>query len=409
MSGKQGISVLIEETYRRLQANDGTATLSDLVDLLNGEPGLFDLPGTTRQQSVPGTRGTVMLRCDGGDTLGLVHVRRCLSVARSLSATEGLDVRFAVIRDRSAVDAIRAEGFPVDVMPEEAEEIDWLLDLAQYHKPSAWLLDVRTALTPHAVLRLKATDTLVAVMDDVSARRLVADAAFYPPVPQVFALDWSMAEREPCVGWEWVPNQPAPAGASRRNETSPHALVAIAGADPQGLALLAVRALAAIERGLRVTVVLAANAPEGVERRIEELAPECGVLRDPADMPALIARSDLAIVSFGTLAFDLAAAGVPALYISLNEDHEQTASAFARTGMGVSLGLCTGLKEKHLADTVEDLLDDPELCRSMSAAGRMNLDGRGAARIAARLHHLIDERSQSLEAPVRQDAIRTGT
>jgi spore coat polysaccharide biosynthesis protein SpsF len=185
--------------------------------------------------------------------------------------------------------------------------------------------------------------------------------------------------------------------------------VAIAGADPQGLALLAVRALAAIERGLRVTVVLAANAPDGVERRIEELAPECGVLRDPADMPALIARSDLAIVSFGTLAWDLAAAGVPALYISLNEDHEQTASAFARTGMGVSLGLCTGLKEKHLADTVEDLLDDPELCRSMSAAGRMNLDGRGAARIAARLHHLIDERSQSLEAPVRQDAIRTGT
>lgn len=409
MPGKQGISSLIEEAYRRLQDNDGAATLTDLLELLNREPGLFDLPGTAPSQSVPGNRGTVMLRCDGAGASGHVHVRRCLSVARNLSTTEGLDVRFAVIGDRAAIDAIRAEGYPVDVMPEGAEEIDWLLDLAQYHRPSAWLLDVRTALTPHSMLRLKATDTLVAVIDDVSARRLVADAAFYPPLPQVFALDWSLAEREPSVGWEWVP-APAPGATGvRRADTSRHALVAISGADPQGLTLLAVKALAGIERGLRVTVVLAANAPEGLERRIEELVPGFGVLRDPADMAGLLARADLALVSVGPLTWDLATAGVPALYVSLNEDHELTASAFARTGMGISLGLASGVKEKMIADAVEDLLDDPELCRSMAAAGRMNLDGRGAARIAARLHHLIDERSQAFTAPATQDSVRTGT
>lgn len=409
MTGKPGISTLIEEAYRRLQANQGTATLSDLIELLNREPGLFDLPGTYIPSAVSEVRETVMLRCDGGDTLGMVHVRRCLSVARSLARSEGLDVRFAIIGDRSAVDEIRAAGFAVDVMPEGAEEIDWLLDLAQYHRPAAWLLDVRTALTPHAVLRLKATDTLVAVIDDVSARRLVADAAFYAPLPQVFALDWSLAEREPAVGWEWVPIEPPARTTQRRADGSIHVLVAVGGADPQGVTLLAVRALAGIERGLRVTVVLAASAPDGLERRIEELAPHFGVLRDPADMQGLIAGADIALISCGTLAWDLAIAGVPALYVGLNEDHELTAEAFARTGMGVSLGLATAVKEKAIADAVEDLLDDPEMRRAMSAAGRMNLDGRGAARIAARLHHLVDERRHVLAEPATSAASRTGT
>jgi spore coat polysaccharide biosynthesis protein SpsF len=409
MSDKQGISALIEDAYRRLQANDGAATLNDLIDLLNHQPGLFDLQGSARHLAAPEIRHTAILRCDGGDALGLSHVRRCLSIAASLSTNEGFCVRFAVIRDRAAAEAIREQGFVVDLMPEGAEEIDWLLDLAQYHKPSLWLLDVRTALTPHAVLRLKATDAVVAVLDDISARRLVADAAFYPPVPQVFALDWSLAEREPAVGWEWVPSQAAPQAAPRRQDAAPHVLVAFAGADPQGLCLTAVEALSAIDRPLRVTIVLAANAPETLGRHIEDTYPQFSVLRDPADMQGLIVGASIALISFGTLAWDLAASGVPALYVSLNEDHEITASAFARTGMGVTLGLSARVKGKVIADAVEDLLDDPEMRRSMAAAGLMNLDGRGATRIAARLHHLVEERREAFATPARQDASRTGT
>lgn len=409
MSGKQGISALIEETYRRLLASDGTATLNDLVDLLNNQAGLFDLSATDRPSRTQGLGGTVILRCDGSEAQGLAHVRRCLAIARNLAEVEGLDVRFALIRDRKAAETIREQGFVVDIMPDGAQEIDWLLDLAEYHRPAAWLIDVRTALTPHAILRLRATDTLVAVIDDISERRLVADVAFYPPLPQVFALDWSMAEREPCVGWEWVPIEAPLTSSQPRKDRTPHVVVAIGGADPQGLSLLAVRALSGIERGLRVTIVLSANAPEGIERRIEELQPRFGILRDPVDLAALFTRADLAIVGFGPLAWDFAAAGIPALYACMNDDHELSAAAFARTGMGVSMGPAAAVTEQALANAVEDLLDDPDLLRAMSAAGHMNLDGRGAARIAARLHHLIEERRAALTPPAAHEARRTGT
>ena len=45
---------------------------------------------------------------------------------------------------------------------------------------------------------------LTAVIDDASERRLAADFAYYPPVPQAFALDWTGSRCEPRIGWEWA-------------------------------------------------------------------------------------------------------------------------------------------------------------------------------------------------------------
>ena len=45
---------------------------------------------------------------------------------------------------------------------------------------------------------------------------------------------------------------------------------------------------------------------------------------------------------------------------------------------------------------VTDLLNDAAHRRAMSAAGRMNLDGRGAERIAARLKLLVEARAEAL-------------
>ena len=187
----------IETIYERLQAQAGEATLSDLVALLHREPSLLDLNAHVRQKSATQTSGTVIMRCDG-------DARRGLSVARAFRDREGYGVRFALRVDGEAAAAARAEGFPADIMRSGPKEIDWLLELAERHKPVAMVLDVTTHLSATSVMRLRGADTIVATLDDASARRLPADAVFYPPMPQVFGLDWRGAESEPCVGWEWV-------------------------------------------------------------------------------------------------------------------------------------------------------------------------------------------------------------
>jgi spore coat polysaccharide biosynthesis protein SpsF len=300
------------------------------------------------------------------------------------------------MKDNTAMDTIRNEGFPVDVAPEGVTEIDWMLDLAGVYQPTAWLLDVRTGLTPHSVLRLRATNTLVVALDDGTARRLMADASFYPPVPQVFGLDWSLAEREPNVGWEWVALGQDNLPPRTQNAGTPHILVSMGGSDPHGLTLPAVQVLASIRRNLKVTVIIGPSVSADAEAAIRREAPVFTVVRNPENMGDIMATADVALVTFGVTAYELAAMGVPAIYICLNEDHAESASAFVRAGMGVSLGLAALLEPHDMSDSVVDLLDDPDLCRSMSAAGRMNLDGRGATRIASAMARLVQERAEAL-------------
>jgi spore coat polysaccharide biosynthesis predicted glycosyltransferase SpsG len=115
----------------------------------------------------------------------------------------------------------------------------------------------------------------------------------------------------------------------------------------------------------------------------------------------------LGVISFGVTAYELAALGVPALYLCLTPDHALSASAFEAAGMGVSLGVAGEINDMMIAGAVQSLLADPAKRRAMSAAGRMNLDGRGAIRVAERIVRLIEEEraiTQDLPQPRLQEA-----
>ena len=227
----------IEAVYDRLHAQAGEATLTDLVALLNREPGLLDLNAHVLQKAPTAASGTVIMRCDGGRAIGFGHVRRSLSIARALRDREGFGVQFAMHDDAAAIALVRDAGFGVDVMPAGANEIDWLLTLAQTHRPVAMLLDVRSALSATSVMRLRGADMIVATIDDASPRRLAADASFYPPVPQVFQMNWEGAEAEPYVGWEWIVLGQETMPPFARREGRPRIVVSMGGSDPAGLTL----------------------------------------------------------------------------------------------------------------------------------------------------------------------------
>jgi spore coat polysaccharide biosynthesis protein SpsF len=384
----------IETIYERLHAQAGEATLTDLVALLNREPALLELNGHVQQKAVTAQSGTVLIRCDGGGATGLGHVKRCLSLARRLRDAHGFGVRFAMNADKIGTDPVLTEGFAVELMPLGADECDWLLELLEKHQALAAVLDIRTKLSATSVMRLRSTGAVVGVIDDASPRRLSADFAVYPPVPQVFALNWEGAESEPLVGWEWVllgqdlgfPMRP---GAAR-----PRVLISMGGTDPLGLTLPVVDALAKLPPTFNTTVVLGPGAPSLLENEIGKVAPRFEIIRAPNDLPRLMAEADLGVISFGVTAYELAALGVPALYLCLTPDHALSASAFERAGMGVSLGVAGEATDMVIAGAVQSLLGDAERRRAMSAAGRMNLDGRGAIRVAERIARLVEDKRE---------------
>ena len=90
-------------------------------------------------------------------------------------------------------------------------------------------------------------------------------------------------------------------------------------------------------------------------------------------------------MSFGVTAFELAALGVPALYLALSEDHARSASAFEEAGIGKVLGVGRVLRADDIARIVWELIRDDEKRRDMRAGGLALVDGRAAERIAADL------------------------
>jgi spore coat polysaccharide biosynthesis protein SpsF len=337
--------------------------------------------------------GTVLMRCDGGASLGFGHVKRSLALARQLRDAHGFGVVFAMAPNEVACDLVARDGFTVQQWPKGDGEAAWLSGLISRIKPVAAFFDTRMDGGAAAVRAARKAGILTAVIDDASERRLEADLAFYPPVPQAARLEWRGAQTQCFTGWDWAVLGAAPLPYKPRTEGgAANVLVTMGGSDPQDQTVPAVRALCRILGTHRVTVAVGQGFKERLDvmRTLRQLPGPLTLLDGVEDLRPAMAEADLAISMFGVTAYELAAHGVPALYLTLTGDHARSAHAFVEAGMGRVVGPA-GCGEGQIADAARELLADVKARADMAAAGLRCIDGRGAERIAA----LATDRIQS--------------
>ncbi|MFP4294186.1 MAG: hypothetical protein ACLFQH_00005, partial [Halothiobacillaceae bacterium] len=149
-----------------------------------------------------------LIRCDAGPYFGFGHLFRCLSIAAELQQAFRSTVRFAISENKAVAHEITEHGFPVFQYKAGEDtpcEGKWLLSLVEKTRVDVLLLDVRNDLSPESVACIRARGVLIVIIDDSSDRRLQADLAFYPPVPQARRLDWERFEGKAYIGWDWIP------------------------------------------------------------------------------------------------------------------------------------------------------------------------------------------------------------
>lgn len=374
----------LETVYDRLKAPAGEADVKDVVKLLRAEPELLEINAHVRQKHPDEKSRRVIIRCDGDASIGIGHIKRCLALAGQLRDVHGCGVTFAMASGPEGFDLVRGARYPIAEKTGSSEDA-WLDALIKQTKPDALILDVRSDLDPELVRRWKAQGVLIATIDDPSDRRLVADIAFYPPVPQVNEMDWNGFKGRLYVGWEWVAlGQAIPASRTRAHSDRPMILITMGGSDPAGLTLNAIRALDTLEGEFDASVVLGPGFAH--YRELEDLLSKTNrdfrVLRNIENMADVMAQADLAVASFGVTAYELAAAGVPALYLCLTDDHARSAEPFVKAGTAISIGVYSAVTISDIAEAVERLLGDPDVRRAMAEKGRQLLNGKGAAAIA---------------------------
>jgi spore coat polysaccharide biosynthesis protein SpsF len=158
-------------------------------------------------------------------------------------------------------------------------------------------------------------------------------------------------------------------------------IVTMGGSDPKDFTRLALKAVAQVTAPLKARFVIGPNFadPNALANQIEAAGFE--VLHDAVDLAAEFARADLALISFGVTAYEMAALGVPSLYLTLSEDHARSASALCQAGMGDIVAPDADIITSALAR----LIADRDRRDAMTKAGRTLIDGKGAQRIAAEL------------------------
>ena len=379
----------VETVHERMEARAGEASLSDLLSLLAREPALRRVNAHVKQKTMTAKSAKALIRCDGGGKFGYGHVKRMMALARALRDREGVGAVFHVNGTEDALEPARAAGFEANLLTQDAQ--GELARAVEQLGPDMLVCDLREGLCFDALTAMRTRVPLVATIDDSSDLRLAGDVAYYPPLPQAAQLDWSGSPCISRIGWEWALLGLSAVACKHQTLPRPTLLVTMGGSDPAGFTLVAAQALSKLDPVFRARFVIGPGVADRsrLAKTIVALAPHFETVEGASDLATEYASCDLALTAFGVTAYELAAFGVPALYLCLTPDHAESASAFESTGMGVSLGLAERTPPQEISRAVWALLSSPARRREMRAAGLATIDGEGAARIAADLARML--------------------
>jgi len=331
---------------------------------------------------------SILIRCDAWPEIGFGHVMRCFALADELKESHGCDITFAMSANTAGHSMAEANGYRVLTADQDVLSNDyagWLKSSVDEVRARALILDIRDALPVFALKALKDMGIIIASIDDPSERRLQADLAFYPPVPQLQRLDWTGFSGRLFAGWPWVILRRQFAHpVERKTHSRPVVLVTMGGSDPAGLTLKAVSALNMLDEDLDVQVLLGPGFlhDKALDSLVLESCRNLHLLRGVKDISRLMSQADLALASFGVTAYELAAMGVPGLFMCLTDDHVESASAFVESGMGECAGRHDMVSAKMLSTCLAKLIRDRSRLEAMSSACMSHVDGNGARRVA---------------------------
>ena len=306
----------------------------------------------------------ILFRCDGSIEIGMGHVVRCLALAGELSQNHNSNITFAMRASKLGIEKVN-KIYPVLISKEIKNAFNyekWIIKCINKSNAKILVLDVRDGLSREELKRIKnATGIKVVTIDDPEDKRIESDLAFYPPVPQLEKTNWDEFNGDLYIGWEYsILRKEFSKAHPKPNNPIPNILVSMGGSDPQNMVNFVVDALDLIENPFTTTIILGPGYQffDELANRLKHVNYRCQLLINPKNIAHEMAQSDLAIISFGQTAYELATLGVPAVYLCLSSDHVESSKLFENEGLGTSLGKFKSLARPKFVETIQNRLVD---------------------------------------------------
>jgi UDP-2,4-diacetamido-2,4,6-trideoxy-beta-L-altropyranose hydrolase len=339
--------------------------------------------------------GTLLVRVDGGPSIGLGHVMRCLALAQAWRDRGGR-VLFAMGDPPAAIRSkLEAEGIALALVPHgagDSADRGRTVALAREHRASAVVVDGYAFGTAMQRAVRDAGLVTVAIDDNGEAGEYVAD---FVVNGNVFASDGLYARRSPraqlLLGARYALLRREFARRPRRTAlpvARGRVLLTFGGADTTDLTTRALRGLATLDRALEVVVLVGAGCQRrtSIDRAASELR-SVRVLHDPSDVPEHMAWADMAVSTAGSTCLEMAFSGLPAVVVVAAENQRAVAARLTELGVVRSLADSEATPET-IAVAVDALLADEPARTRMAASGSALVDGQGASRVVDALREV---------------------
>jgi spore coat polysaccharide biosynthesis protein SpsF len=243
---------------------------------------------------------------------------------------------------------------------------------------------------------LRRDSLLMAAIEEESDVRPAYDFVYYPPLPRFQALGWVGARTVPRIGWNYV----LPALHSVRAARAPASRLTLIVnmADDPGLTERVARLLLPLD--FRIRFAIGPDMQDGAKLAAAIVAMKSNyeTVEGCDELSTEYASADMVLCRFGRDAYDLAAIGMPALYLSKDRQDALSAAVFSKAGMGMSLGLAGQAADADILAAVKLLMNEPGRRRDMRRRASAFIDGRGAEHIAADLAAALKEEKPFLKA-----------
>lgn len=307
---------------------------------------------------------------EGGPSIGMGHLMRCINIARALDDME-LPTHFLVNDERTVAERLDAEGF---------YHLNYPLTGLYSNNLTSEVVVIDTKKDVGAQVKsLKQDGRKVVLIDNTTANE--ADAIIMPT-----AICADKGGKNLLSGVEYLiigKNFKKERKEGHTHTVPLNVLVTMGGADPFNLTEKVVSALTRVE-GIEVTVVMgpAAKVSEGMEVFMRGSDKRFRFLFNLKDMASVMDAAHIAFTAVGTTVWELAYMGVPSILIGNYPEDRFDLQALEALGISKSLGYYGEVTEVEIRRAVEWFKTGKAGWKEMSDKAKNLTDGDGASRIA---------------------------
>ncbi len=337
----------------------------------------------------------IWIRADGGKTLGLGHVMRCLSVANALHKL-GEKVMF-LLADDSVVPILEEKKQAYFVLQTDyqrmEEELEKLLPLLGEYRPRLMLVD-SYFVTKDYVEALR-QHTKVAYMDDMCSLDFPVDYLINYNIFATASLYTETVQRESkvlMIGPRYVPLRDE--FLSVDYEVRPKLekiMVTTGGSDAYNLAGQFLEEILDREEFANIQIFVVCGAYNANLPYLQLLGTKderVHICQNVTRISELMRSCDVAVTAGGSTVYELSAVGVPLLCFSFVANQERIVEGFARENISCYAGNYLQQGRAMFTEIANELagrLTDVNIRQKYSKCLRELVDGKGAMRIAETL------------------------